>query len=137
MPDSSLVANSDSQSTLLDQFSRPESTEDEQMRAVVALQGRRFCVSTDGYFGIVPKGAKEHDWICVLSENHTPFVLREVENGYTLIGDCYVQGLMEGVAIKMVEERQLKFEMISLIRQLPIQRHLSGSMKPNSCWKFT
>lgn len=115
MPDSSLAAVPAGQSTALDQFNRPGSTEDEQLRAIVALQGRRFCVSTDGYFGIVPKEVKEHDWICILSGNPTPFVLREIENGYTLIGDCYVQGLMDGEATEMVEEGQRKFETISLI----------------------
>lgn len=82
---------------------------------MVNLRGRRFRVSTDGYFGIVLKGTEKGDWICVLSENHAPFVLRKVGNGYTLIGDCYVHGLMEGEAIKMVEEGQLKLETISLI----------------------
>ncbi|KAF7543398.1 hypothetical protein G7046_g10008 [Stylonectria norvegica] len=42
----------------------------------------------------------EGDVVAVLYGGRTPFVLREVDGGWVLLGECYVHGLMEGEALK-------------------------------------
>ncbi|ORY13402.1 heterokaryon incompatibility protein-domain-containing protein [Clohesyomyces aquaticus] len=67
--------------------------------------GRRFCVTANGYIGIVPAGIQEGDRICVICGATVPFVLRPTSKlgdgdseAFQLVGDCYIDGLMGGEA---------------------------------------
>ena len=63
----------------------------------------RFCVTGDGYMGVVPKRAAKGDGICVFLGGSVPFVVRRTDSGfYSLVGECYVHGLMDGKALDMV-----------------------------------
>lgn len=63
--------------------------------------------------GLGPQEMKEDDVIAVLAGGYTPFVLRHAgedvidkvgtKKCYTLVGDCYVHGLMFGEAFKDVD----------------------------------
>jgi hypothetical protein len=55
------------------------------------------------------------DFIYVFHGIRVPYIVHEHEDGDTLFGDCYVQGLTEGEAVKKVEEGLLKVQTISLI----------------------
>jgi hypothetical protein len=55
------------------------------------------------------------DFIYVFHGIRVPYIVHEHEDGGTLFGDCYVQGLTEGEAVKKVEEGLLKVQTISLI----------------------
>lgn len=59
-----------------------------------------------GYVGIVPGAARMGDLVCVFYGGDVPFILREVEGGggfYRLIGEAYVNGLMDGEGLRNVE----------------------------------
>jgi hypothetical protein len=60
--------------------------------------GRSVGTTQNGYVAWLPQQAKTSDLICFLPCSDIPFVLRfsDVEDGYLLIGDCYVHGLMDG-----------------------------------------
>jgi hypothetical protein len=60
------------------------------------LSGRTMAVCKKGYIALVPGAAESRDQICVLHGGSAPFVLREKDAGYVLIGECYVYGLMDG-----------------------------------------
>ena len=74
---------------------------------------KRFIVSAKGRMGVAPKTAvvtsPTPDEIFILTGGKTPFVLRPVglrdipgvgmQPCYTLIGDCYLEGFMDGEAI--------------------------------------
>jgi hypothetical protein len=64
------------------------------MRA--ALTMRRFGITEKGYFALVPRGTRERDQIVVFEGACVPFMVRRVENGYELVGEAYVHGVMEG-----------------------------------------
>jgi hypothetical protein len=65
------------------------------------LRGRNFCITDGGYLGSVPHGTLIGDRICILFGSTVPFVFRECSQGYfTLIGECYVHGIMDGEAMK-------------------------------------
>jgi len=55
-----------------------------------------FGVTNQGYIGMLPTLAKHGDTIHKFPHTNVPFVMRKVDGGYRLIGDCFVQGIMNG-----------------------------------------
>jgi len=66
---------------------------------------RRFYITHAGYMGLCQRSAEPGDQVCILSGGQTPFVLRKIGEGgisypiYTLQGDCYLHGFMDGEAL--------------------------------------
>lgn len=59
-----------------------------------------FCTTEEGRFGQVRSQARNGDLIYVILGAELPFVLRPTGKGtYTLIGECYIHGLMAGEAL--------------------------------------
>ena len=68
--------------------------------------GKRFCVTQEGFVGLVPWRAEPGDIICVFMGSTVPFAIRRRANGnYTLIGECYIHGLMDGEALDVLLDR--------------------------------
>lgn len=60
-------------------------------------QGRRFAITDSGDFAAVPRAARKEDVVCIFNGGRVPYVLRPGKNGnYTLVGECYVDGMMSG-----------------------------------------
>jgi hypothetical protein len=61
-------------------------------------EGRNFGTTRKGYVGWFPTSAKKNDIVCFLKHSDVPFVLRtsKIAGTYTLIGDSYIHGLMNG-----------------------------------------
>jgi len=65
-----------------------------------AWNGRRFFISEKGYMGLAPITARAGDAICILFGGQVPFILRERDDSeHSMIGECYVHGIMDGEAI--------------------------------------
>ena len=70
-----------------------------------ATSGRRFSLTSRGYLGLVPTETATEDVICILLGSKVPFVLSPKQSDisgttvYSLIGDCYVHGIMTGEAM--------------------------------------
>ncbi len=64
-------------------------------------QGRKFCVTENGYMGWVPAAAEVNDRIVLFRGCQIPFLLRPYRDGDKLIGDCYVHGFMEGLSTRV------------------------------------
>ncbi|KAK5166962.1 uncharacterized protein LTR77_007691 [Saxophila tyrrhenica] len=64
-------------------------------------RGRVVFASGTGYVGLVPHGTREGDLIFVVLGADVPYVLRPLEEGegYELIGEAFVQGVMAGEAM--------------------------------------
>jgi hypothetical protein len=73
-------------------------------------------ITLGGLFGIGPIGMREDDEICVFLGSNVPFVLRPLNSGavepdgegvdcselcHRLVGDCYLHGFMEGLALNL------------------------------------
>lgn len=67
------------------------------------MGGASAFVTRAGYFASGPKTVRAGDVVCVLFGCDTPVVLRPVGNQYALVGPCYVEGLMDGEALDLVE----------------------------------
>ncbi|KAI8725563.1 HET domain-containing protein [Fusarium sp. LHS14.1] len=67
-----------------------------------------FCRTEKGYAGLVPGGSQQGDEICTFGGGKAPFVLRKhIGAEYTLLGECYMHGLMYGTEnIQGAEERE-------------------------------
>ncbi|KAK8012010.1 hypothetical protein PG989_000270 [Apiospora arundinis] len=72
-----------------------------ESRAGLCVSGRRFCVTSNGYFGLMPATVSDGDLVCVLLGGEVPYVLRpttgsQAEQYYELVGECYIHGIMDG-----------------------------------------
>ncbi len=83
----------------------------QQIHAVIGLmnKNRRFCSTTDGRIGLVPRSAAAGDVICVLYGGRVPYVLRPCKDEYTLIGESYIHGLMDGEAMDLGQFESREF----------------------------
>ncbi|MCJ1380671.1 hypothetical protein MMC17_003779 [Xylographa soralifera] len=66
---------------------------------VSAAAGRRFCVTECGSMGLVPEEAAPGDVVCLLLGGAVPFILRRSNQCWTLIGEAYTHGMMDGEAV--------------------------------------
>ncbi|OAP65386.1 hypothetical protein AYL99_01358 [Fonsecaea erecta] len=65
--------------------------------------GRLLFVTETGHLGLGPEDARLGDQVVVLPGADVPFVLRSVGGGageYRVVGECYVHGFMDGVAVE-------------------------------------
>ncbi|KAI3326306.1 hypothetical protein HD806DRAFT_532954 [Xylariaceae sp. AK1471] len=77
-------------------------TIDESIMAHAVTQ--KFCVTENGRFGQMPLDSLPGDCICVLVGGEVPFVIRPTGCGtYTLIGECYVDGIMDGETFEAID----------------------------------
>ncbi|KAI1359683.1 heterokaryon incompatibility protein-domain-containing protein [Xylaria arbuscula] len=68
----------------------------------------RFCITENGRFAQVPQTSQPGDCVCILVGGEVPFVVRPTGPGtYTIVGECYVDGVMDG---EIMEEKRLKAE---------------------------
>ncbi|KAJ4354369.1 uncharacterized protein N0V89_006104 [Didymosphaeria variabile] len=68
--------------------------------------GRRPFITRGGYLGLGPKDMRKGDIVVVVSGAEVPLILREVpEGGYKLVGEAYVDGVMDGEVLDMGLEK--------------------------------
>lgn len=61
-----------------------------------AIGRRAFCTSK-GYLGLGPRHLQPGDHVVIVHGSTVPFILRSIEeNKFTLIGEAYVHGIMDG-----------------------------------------
>ncbi|EMT62726.1 Heterokaryon incompatibility protein 6, OR allele, partial [Fusarium odoratissimum] len=78
-------------------------------------QSRRFARTHMGLAGYVPMRAKRGDLVVVLYGSKVPFVVREQEHGrYSLVGECYMDGIMSGEGIRFAkyENRDIELTLV-------------------------
>lgn len=68
--------------------------------ACFPAHGRRFGVTEEGRFCLVPKDTVRGDRICIPHGSRVPFVFRKKGEVYVNLGECYVHGRMNGEAVE-------------------------------------
>jgi hypothetical protein len=63
-------------------------------------QGRCFFVTDKGFMGLGPSNTRKSDVVCVMLGGEIPVILREEGDGFKLIGECYVHGVMNGEVLQ-------------------------------------
>ena len=66
--------------------------------AVVSLVGRRLAVTASGCLSLVPEAAQIGDAIAIV-DCPFPIVLRPLEEEFSFVGECFVNGIMDGEAL--------------------------------------
>ena len=79
-----------------------------------ATRGRRFFMTTKGYFGLGPSYMALQDRLCILLGGQTPYLLRRRSSFQTFIGECYLHGMMNGEAMEMMRLHKWPMEMLHL-----------------------
>lgn len=95
-------------------FRRPKKTYRQmQLAFSAAVTARRFATTKKGYMGLMPRGAMLGDSVCVILGSHVPFLVRRVPHGeadtkrYQLLGECYLQGIMNGEVMASAPESEM------------------------------
>jgi hypothetical protein len=60
---------------------------------------RRLIMTEQGYLGLTAEHVKVDDAVAICLGGQLPFILRRVLNYYTLIGEAYIHGIMDGEAM--------------------------------------
>lgn len=69
-------------------------------------KGRRFARAWGGYYALCPPSAQAGDKLCLLFGGKTLYCIRPIrdtEDAYRFVGECYVHGFMDGEALDMME----------------------------------
>ena len=73
------------------------------------LGNRRFCVTRDGYIGLVSMLTKPDDLVVILKGARAPFVLkqtvREPQARHVLIGEAYIHGMIQDEGMETLDVR--------------------------------
>lgn len=77
-------------------------------------ENRTVSRTEKGYLGMGPPAAEKGDLVFVLPGCTVPFVLRKIESGYRVIGECYTHGIMDGEAIVYVANNKLSLEELEI-----------------------
>lgn len=82
--------------------------------ATLSAEGVFFGTSR-GYIGVCGSPVQAGNLVCVLAGCPTPVILRSSGSQFSLVGACYVEGLVDGQAIDMVGTGQLEHQVMQLI----------------------
>ena len=79
-----------------------------QVAMNAAIKRRRLGMTMQRYLGLFPRGTEPGDQVCVFTGGWVPFVIRRHQdgNGYQLLGECYLHGIMDGEINDVKEFRQ-------------------------------
>ncbi|OAP63336.1 hypothetical protein AYL99_02563 [Fonsecaea erecta] len=81
----------------------------EAVDTVDTFKYKQFCVSTFGYFCLVPDLTEATDTVAIVKGVDMPVVLRRINDFYVYLGQCYIHGMMELKAGELIEEFRVKF----------------------------
>ena len=65
--------------------------------------GRKFGVTKRGHFCLVPGDAGRGDLVCIPHGGRVPVILRRMNQHYQNIGECYVNGCMQGIDASVLD----------------------------------
>jgi len=87
-----------------------------EMRHKEAFNGEwSFFVTAGGYMGLAVSKARHDDYLCIALGASVPMVLRRQGDCYSFIGEAYVQGMMHGEAIELMDSGDLQLREVDVI----------------------
>ena len=81
---------------------------------IIERMSLRLMTSRDGRIGMAPQNAMKGDLVCILWGCNVPVLLRrsEHEDQFIVVGECFLDGCMEGEALEQGEFLERTFRMI-------------------------
>ena len=90
--------------------------EDFEIDSLETVNGRAFFTTRNGYIGIGHNSLKVGDLVCVIFGYKMALLLRPAGNWtYTVQGECYLDGIMDGEAMQMLEHGKFKKQSFILV----------------------
>ncbi|KXH65899.1 heterokaryon incompatibility protein [Colletotrichum salicis] len=86
-----------------------------RIAAFRACDQRRVFGTSGGFYGLAPACAREGEILVMLYGGPVPFVLREVDDGWWLLGDCFIDPLMPEAADDKIRARFGEEEVFVLV----------------------
>lgn len=83
--------------------------------ASIALDGRRLITTETGFLGLAPDETQTGDTVAVLYGCNYPVILRRCQSGFRYIGECYIDGLMDGEAVEAESRGEYQQETVVLV----------------------
>ena len=80
------------------------------LELVNTVHGRAFFTTSRGYMGFGAMGAQVGDQVCILGGGWTPFILRNHNTHFEMIGDSYLHGMMQGEMLDLGKPKVRKFK---------------------------
>jgi hypothetical protein len=88
-----------------------------------ATYDRRFFTTEKGYFGFGPPNCEVGDRVAILAGGKVPYIICLASqasktlgtSSYTMVGDLYVHGIMDGEAFEILDESERKFKQMVFI----------------------
>jgi hypothetical protein len=77
---------------------------------VNTVHGRVFFTTSRGYMGFGAMGANVGDQVCILGGGLTPFILRNRNTHFEMIGDSYLHGMMQGEMLDLGKPEVKRFK---------------------------
>jgi hypothetical protein len=81
----------------------------------VACNGRSLATTAGKLIGLVPRLAQVDDEIFVLAGGQVLYILRPVGECFQYIGESYIHGLMDGEALRKLEDGTVEVDIIRII----------------------
>jgi hypothetical protein len=75
-----------------------------------ALYGKKLVTTKNGYLGLGVNAIKPGDKIFILLGSKSPVALRPSPDGYKVVGEMYLEGVMNGEAMKWLERGRCSLE---------------------------
>jgi len=69
-----------------------------------------FFDTSSGFLGTAPPNLHPGDFVCLVDQCSFPVILHKVNSHYLHIGPCFVLGLMNGEAAKMVKKGEIEVQ---------------------------
>lgn len=91
----------------LNQFKKLVKQSDNRYYVTSSVFKRSFFISDSGFMGLAPLSAEPGDVVCIFLGGCTPFVIREIEDHYKFIRECFVYGIMQGEVMKDLPEEKV------------------------------
>lgn len=74
--------------------------------ARVVCGRRKLFLTPHGHLGLGPETMSKGDAVCVLGGATMPHILRKQEGFFELVGDCFIDNLMDGEAVIAMKEEK-------------------------------
>ncbi|KAL3420311.1 heterokaryon incompatibility protein [Phlyctema vagabunda] len=84
---------------------------------VTTCYGRRMGIISNGNIGIFPPATASGDKLAAFNGGNMLYVIRPVNdnNTFRFIGECYVDGMMDGEALRLITQKDIAAKMLHML----------------------
>lgn len=77
---------------------------------------KRLFITENGFMGMGPQAMREDDLTVVFGGGTVPFVIRPYDDGFRIIGSCYIEGIMDGELVEELHTFGMLEDMVQIFK---------------------